>query len=98
MQNLLINKKIFRCKLIAIGNGTACRETETWISNLISEKAFYPLDISYTIVNESGASIYSCSTEARKEFSDLNPNLISAGILIYLTTLQLVLKTAFNVK
>lgn len=70
-----------RCSLIAIGNGTACRQTETWISDMISSKSFHPLDVRYTIVNESGASIYSCSTEAKKEFADLDPNIISAGLL-----------------
>ncbi|KAJ3622016.1 hypothetical protein MTP99_002550 [Tenebrio molitor] len=66
------------CELIALGNGTACRETEEWISKLIQEKFFQPLDVKYTIVREDGASIYSCSPEAKQEFADLDPNIISA--------------------
>ncbi|XP_050310798.1 uncharacterized protein YdcI [Anthonomus grandis grandis] len=68
-----------RCNLICIGNGTACRQTEEWISELIREDFFLPLrDVQYTIVNEDGASIYSCSPEAKKEFGALDPNIISA--------------------
>lgn len=69
----------FSCTLIALGNGTACRETEEWLTTLIEEKTFYPLDVTYTIVNEDGASIYSCSPEAKKEFPDLDTNIVSAG-------------------
>ncbi|ENN71923.1 hypothetical protein YQE_11418, partial [Dendroctonus ponderosae] len=68
----------YGCNLIAIGNGSACRETEEWISGLRSSHYFGNLDVQYTIVNEDGASIYSCSTEAQKEFRDLDPNIISA--------------------
>ncbi|KAF5296661.1 hypothetical protein FQR65_LT10201 [Abscondita terminalis] len=70
--------KTYGCTLIALGNGTACRETECWLSELISGNSFSPLDIVYTIVNENGASIYSCSEEARKEFDGLDPKIISA--------------------
>ncbi|XP_065173285.1 S1 RNA-binding domain-containing protein 1-like [Atheta coriaria] len=80
-----VQEEIFRdlmleheCSLIALGNGTACRETESWITDMISRGIFTPLQVSYTIVNESGASIYSCSKEATKEFQNLDPNLISA--------------------
>ncbi|KAF7288029.1 hypothetical protein GWI33_000083 [Rhynchophorus ferrugineus] len=66
------------CELIGIGNGTACRETEEWIVTLIKTNYFKPLNVNYIIVNEDGASIYSCSPEARKEFGDLDPNIISA--------------------
>lgn len=68
----------YRCEVIALGNGTACRETEKWLSSLISKGYFGRLNVVYTIVNESGASIYSCSSEAKKEFADLDPNIISA--------------------
>lgn len=63
----LINK--YDVKLIAIGNGTASRETESFISNLLKkiEKKVY-----YTIVNESGASIYSASEIGIKEFPQLD--------------------------
>lgn len=57
----------FQCGLIAIGNGTACRETEELISQLIADQC---PDCRYLIVNEAGASIYSASTVARDEFPD----------------------------
>lgn len=54
--------------LIAIGNGTASRETEQFIAELIQEEQ---LDIPYLIANEAGASVYSASKLAREEFPDL---------------------------
>ncbi|XP_036402629.1 S1 RNA-binding domain-containing protein 1 [Megalops cyprinoides] len=68
----------YSCQKIAIGNGTACRETEEFFAGLIARKFFQPLDVSYCIVNEAGASIYSVSPEAVKEMPDLDPNLRSA--------------------
>lgn len=62
---------------------------EEYISHLIQAGWFSPLDVRYTIVSEQGASIYSCSPDALKEFPKLDPNLISAskclliGILKY---------------
>ena len=44
--------------VIAIGNGTACRETESMVARLIKSKEFGNPDIKYTIVSEQGASIY----------------------------------------
>lgn len=70
----------FRCSLIALGNGTACRETEEWLTHLIKQGFFRPMNVKYTIVSEDGASIYSCSAEAKKEFPKLDTNIISAGI------------------
>ncbi|KAG7214053.1 hypothetical protein KM043_001419 [Ampulex compressa] len=64
--------------LIALGNATACRETELFLSGLIKSGAFGTMNVSYTIVDEAGASIYSCSAEAKSEFPDMDPNLISA--------------------
>ncbi|KAM3963094.1 uncharacterized protein YdcI [Aphomia sociella] len=62
-----------RVELIGLGNGTACRETESWL------KAHYLADnIPIVIVPEQGASIYSISKEAQKEHPDMDPNLISA--------------------
>lgn len=55
--------------LIAIGNGTASRETELFIDELLTEKN---LDIPFIIVNEAGASVYSASQIARDEFPDFN--------------------------
>uniref|UniRef100_A0A7N9ATN7 S1 RNA binding domain 1 n=1 Tax=Mastacembelus armatus TaxID=205130 RepID=A0A7N9ATN7_9TELE len=68
----------YSCTRIVIGNGTACRETESFFADLISRRCFHPLDVSYCITNEAGASIYSVSPEAVKEMPDLDPNLRSA--------------------
>ena len=67
-----------RCTVLALGNGTACRETEVFLVQMIKNKAFEPLDVVYTIVDETGASIYSCSNEASAEFPNLDVNVISA--------------------
>ena len=53
--------------LIAIGNGTASRETEQFIADLIQK---HKLDVQFIIVNEAGASVYSASEVARNEFPD----------------------------
>lgn len=70
--------KRHNCTIVALGNATACRETERFLTDLIQAKAFAPIDVSYTIVNEAGVSIYSCSPEAKTEFPNLDPNIISA--------------------
>lgn len=57
--------KAFEIEAIAIGNGTASRETETFVRGLA-----LPSNIIITMVNESGASIYSASEVAREEFPD----------------------------
>nr|WP_174496890.1 Tex family protein [Salirhabdus euzebyi] len=54
--------------LIAIGNGTASRETEQFVADMIKK---HQLNIGYVIVNEAGASVYSASKLAREEFPDL---------------------------
>jgi protein Tex len=61
------NLNEFQCEIIAIGNGTACRESEELVSDLIAEQ---DRDLKYIIVNEAGASIYSTSTVGREEFPD----------------------------
>ncbi|KAL5284637.1 SRBD1 family protein [Megaselia abdita] len=66
------------CHIIAIGNGTACRETEFWLSSLFEEGTLDSNFIKYSIVSEQGASIYSCSEVAKKEFPNMDLNLISA--------------------
>ena len=53
--------------LIAIGNGTASRESETIVADIIKD-----LDVQYVIVNEAGASVYSASELASEEFPDYN--------------------------
>uniref|UniRef100_UPI0037E8AED0 S1 RNA-binding domain-containing protein 1 n=1 Tax=Semicossyphus pulcher TaxID=241346 RepID=UPI0037E8AED0 len=68
----------YSCTRVVIGNGTACRETESFFADLISRRCFQPLDVSYCITNEAGASIYSVSPEAVKEMPELDPNIRSA--------------------
>ncbi|KAM3863081.1 S1 RNA-binding domain-containing protein 1 [Diretmus argenteus] len=68
----------YSCDRVVIGNGTACRETESFFADLITKGHFRPLDISYCITSEAGASIYSVSPEAVKEMPGLDPNLRSA--------------------
>lgn len=68
--------KKYNVELIAIGNGTASRETEQFISDVIVKKS---LDIPYIIVNEAGASVYSASKLAREEFPDLQVEERSAA-------------------
>ena len=53
--------------IIAIGNGTASRESEQFVSDLIKE---HNLDTQFIVINEAGASVYSASAIARKEFPD----------------------------
>ena len=60
--------------VIAIGNGTASRETEAWVAETIGEG----LDVRYTIVSEAGASVYSASPLARAELPDLDVSLRGA--------------------
>jgi len=58
----------YKVNIIAIGNGTASRETEFFIADLIKK---HNLKCHYIIVNEAGASVYSASAVAKKEFPDL---------------------------
>ncbi|XP_038075512.1 S1 RNA-binding domain-containing protein 1-like [Patiria miniata] len=77
-QKIVEMAKKHGCETIAVGNGTACRETESVLSKLITTKAFGHLNVMYCIVNEDGASIYSVSPEAEKEMPNMDPNLRSA--------------------
>ncbi|MBU8685491.1 Tex family protein [Bacillus haynesii] len=58
----------FQIEVIAIGNGTASRETEQFIADLLKD---IDRRVYYLIVNEAGASVYSASELAREEFPDL---------------------------
>lgn len=60
--------KSFHVKMVAIGNGTASRETEQFIADILKE---VNEEIFYLIVNEAGASVYSASDIAREEFPEL---------------------------
>lgn len=65
--------------MIAIGNGTASRESEEFVSDtikIIKEK--YNKDVYYAIVSEAGASVYSASKLATEEYPDLNVSLRGA--------------------
>ena len=59
--------KTYDVELIAIGNGTASRETEQFVASMIQE---HQLNVQFIIVNEAGASVYSASEVARNEFPD----------------------------
>lgn len=59
----------YNIDLIAIGNGTASRETESFVAKLIPS---LPKKVHYLIVNEAGASVYSASPLAKEEFPDLD--------------------------
>ena len=64
----------FGVEIIAIGNGTASRESEAFVAEVLKT---HP-NVSYVIVNESGASVYSASELARHEFPDLTVEKRSA--------------------
>ena len=69
----IVNK--YNVELIAIGNGTASRETESFIAEVIKESK---LDAKYVIVSEAGASVYSASELAIEEFPELSVEQRSA--------------------
>ncbi|SHE95661.1 uncharacterized protein SAMN02745784_02347 [Tissierella praeacuta DSM 18095] len=69
----LINK--FNVDIIAIGNGTASRETEMVVAEMLGE---IDREVSYIIVSEAGASIYSASEVGIKEFPDLDVSIRGA--------------------
>ncbi|MFT8888997.1 MAG: Tex family protein [Ethanoligenens sp.] len=62
-------------EIIAIGNGTASKETELFAASLIKE---YHLDVAYMVVSEAGASVYSASKLAAQEFPEYDVSLRSA--------------------
>ncbi|MBK8944981.1 MAG: RNA-binding transcriptional accessory protein [Ignavibacteriae bacterium] len=68
IQTILKFIKKYNVELVAIGNGTASRETELLVSSIIKD---YKLNCHYLIVNEAGASVYSASPIAKQEFPDL---------------------------
>lgn len=68
VQTILKFIKKYNVELIAIGNGTASRETELLVSTIIKD---HKLNCHYLIVNEAGASVYSASPIAKQEFPDL---------------------------
>ncbi|HBM80877.1 MAG TPA: RNA-binding transcriptional accessory protein, partial [Clostridiaceae bacterium] len=62
----------YNVDIISLGNGTASRESEQMISALISELG---KKVCYCIVSEAGASVYSASELASKEYPDVNVSL-----------------------
>ncbi|MBC2159416.1 RNA-binding transcriptional accessory protein [Listeria booriae] len=74
-QKVLQLMKKYGVEVVAIGNGTASRESEQFIAELIKEEK---LNAYYCIVNEAGASVYSASDIAREEFPDFQVEQRSA--------------------
>ena len=66
----------YRVELVAIGNGTASRETDKLVADLI--KAHPDLRLQKVMVNEAGASVYSASAEAAREMPDLDVTIRGA--------------------
>lgn len=66
----------YNVNMIAIGNGTASRESEAFVAGLISELG--RKDLYYAIVSEAGASVYSASKLATEEYPDINVSLRGA--------------------
>lgn len=74
--DLILKNKI---NIIAIGNGTASRESEQFVSSVIAKlKEDYNITVNYVIVSEAGASVYSASKLATEEYPDLNVSLRGA--------------------
>ena len=74
--DLILKNKI---NIIAIGNGTASRESEQFVSSVIAKvKEEYNITVNYVIVSEAGASVYSASKLATEEYPDLNVSLRGA--------------------
>ena len=67
--------KKFNVNMISIGNGTASRESETFVSNMINE---LDEEVYYAIVSEAGASVYSASKLATEEYPDINVSIRGA--------------------
>ena len=74
-QTLLSLIRKYGVEIIAIGNGTASRESEKFVASLIHDNG---LNVAYTIVSESGASVYSATKLAQEEFPNLDVNERSA--------------------
>ncbi|MBR1967829.1 MAG: RNA-binding transcriptional accessory protein [Clostridia bacterium] len=74
-QKLIALIKKHGVSVISIGNGTASKESEIFVANMIKENG---LDISYAVVNEAGASVYSASKLGAEEFPDFDVTQRSA--------------------
>ena len=69
--------QMYHVPIIAIGNGTACREAELLIANILANE-LKEHDVQYVMVNEAGASVYSTSSLGREELPRFDPVLRSA--------------------
>ena len=67
----------WKITVIAVGNGTGCRETESFIGELVSTR-LRDQDVCYVIINEAGASVYSTSRIGREEFPEYDATLRGA--------------------
>ena len=67
--------KKYNVNVISIGNGTASRETETFAAEIVKE---VPQDVSYMVVSEAGASVYSASKVAAEEFPEYDVSIRGA--------------------
>lgn len=72
MAKLIAKHKV---NVISIGNGTASKESEIFVANLLKD---IPVKVQYAVVSEAGASVYSASKLGAEEFPDFNVNLRSA--------------------
>lgn len=69
--------RLHRLSVVAIGNGTACRDVEQLVADVIAYE-LKDLDVAYCVVNEAGASVYSTSGLGREELPDYDATLRSA--------------------
>ncbi|XP_014273469.1 uncharacterized protein YdcI [Halyomorpha halys] len=67
----------FNVDLVAVGNGKGCRDVESCLSKLFNNN-FLHKNFKYIVINERGVSIYSCSPEAKEEYPNYSPNVVSA--------------------
>ena len=65
----------YKVNAVSIGNGTASRETESFTADIVKE---VPEDVSYMVVSEAGASVYSASKQGAEEFPDFDVTQRSA--------------------
>lgn len=70
--------KKYNVKVISLGNGTASRESELVLMELIEDLKEENIDVSYVITNEAGASVYSASKLANEEYPDLDVTIRGA--------------------
>ena len=70
--------KKYQITVVAIGNGTACREVEKFVAGDVLGGELTEQGVAYVIVNEAGASVYSTSRLGREEFPDYDATLRGA--------------------